>query len=89
MSASRTEMLPACFRSRKPDVWRRLESTYGPIVRNETMKTMEIEGDRLIIRATLLANPITVFRKRLCVAADIERFHTLVGYPEGDDVQPQ
>jgi hypothetical protein len=72
-------------RAEVADVWRRLESTYGPIRTNDVMKTMEIEGERIIFRATLLANPITVFRKRRCVAEDVQRFHTLVGYAEGDD----
>lgn len=66
-------------------VWRRLEERYGAIHRNESFKTMEIEGDRLILRATLLMNPITVFRKRLCGKPDIEELHALVGYPGADE----
>lgn len=66
-------------------VWRRLESRYGEVRRNEAFKTMEIESERLILRATLLMNPITVFRKRLCDATDVEEFHLLVGYPVTDE----
>jgi hypothetical protein len=76
-------------RAEVTEVWRRLEAAYGAIRTNEEMKTMEIEADRFIFRSTLLANPITVFRKRKCVTEDVERFHALVGYAEGDDVGPQ
>jgi hypothetical protein len=67
-------------------VWRRLEASYGPIRRSDAMKTIEIEAERLIFRSTYLGNPITVFRKRKCVADDVERFHALVGYSEAEDV---
>lgn len=66
-------------------VWKRLEARYGAVRRNDAFKTMEIESERLIVRATLLMNPITVFRKRLCDAMDIEEFHTLVGYSAVDE----
>lgn len=66
-------------------VWRRLESRYGAVRRSEAFKTMEIESDRLILRATLLMNPITVFRKRLCDVTHVEEFHVLVGYPVTDE----
>ena len=75
-------------RSEVADIWRRLESTYGPIRRNDAFKTIEIESDRLIFRSTLLANPVTVFRKRRCAAADVDRFHDIVGYAEGANEQP-
>jgi hypothetical protein len=67
-------------------VGRRLEASYGPIKRSDVMKTIEIEAERLIFRSTYLGNPITVFRKRKCVADDVERFHALVGYSEAEDV---
>lgn len=66
-------------------VWRRLEDRYGAIRRSESFKTMEIESDCLILRATLLMNPITVFRKRRCRDTDIEELHALVGYPVADE----
>ena len=66
------------------EVWQRLEGRYGVIRRNESFKTMEIESERLILRATLLMNPITVFRKRLCALTDIEELHVLVGYSGAD-----
>jgi hypothetical protein len=68
------------------DVWHRLERRYGPVRRNEAFKTMEIESERLIVRATFLMNPITVIRKRLCEGGDIEELHAIVGYSERDDV---
>jgi hypothetical protein len=66
-------------------VWQKLEAEYGPIRRNETMKTMEIEAPAFIFRATLLANPITVFRKRRCEPTDVAHFHSLVGYVDTRD----
>jgi hypothetical protein len=66
-------------------VWRRLAEAYGPIVRDPVMKTMQIESPRLIFRSTLLANPITVIRKRKCAADDIARMHELVGYDSPAD----
>lgn len=68
-------------------VWQRLQETYGPIVRDPTMKTMQIESERLLFRSTLLANPITVIRKRLCTAQDVARMHELVGYSESTGVE--
>ena len=62
------------------EVWRRLEVRYGPVRRNDAFKTIEIESDRLILRSTLLMNPITVFRKRRCENGDIEELHAIVGY---------
>lgn len=69
-------------RAEVANVWRRLEAEYGPVRKNDTFKTIEIEDERLIFRSTLLANPITVFRKRKCGATDIARFHEIVGYTE-------
>ncbi|MBX3225825.1 MAG: hypothetical protein KIT84_30390 [Labilithrix sp.] len=67
------------------EVWRRLEAAYGPVRRNETFKTIEIESDRFIFRSTFLANPVTVLRKRKCGEADVEALHALIGYPERDN----
>jgi hypothetical protein len=69
-------------------VWRRLAQAYGPIVRDPVMKTMQIESPRLIFRSTLLANPITVIRKRKCTSEDITRMHELVGYDSAADGHP-
>lgn len=69
-------------------IWQRLAATYGPIRKNDAFKTIEIEDERLIFRSTLLANPVTVFRKRKCEAADVDRFHQLVGYTEEPDERP-
>jgi hypothetical protein len=68
-------------------VWRRLAEAFGPIVRDPVMKTMQIESPALMFRSTLLANPITVIRKRKCTEEDIARMHELVGYdypPDGE-----
>ncbi len=67
------------------EVWRNLQETYGPLRRNDAMKTMEIESERFIFRSTYLGNPITVFRKRKCTAEDVETFHLLVGYTDAED----
>jgi len=65
-------------------IWERLSANMGAIKRSDTMKTMEIETRALIVRATLLGNPITVFRKRACTAADVAAFDALVGFSPGE-----
>jgi len=68
-------------------VWDRLVVRYGPIKRNEAMKTMEIESERFILRSTLLANPITVIRKRRCTEDDVNELHAVLAFEdvaEGD-----
>ena len=65
-------------------VWERLVAEYGSVRTNDAMKTMEIESDRFILRSTLLANPITVIRKRRCTADDVARLHAVLGYEEED-----
>jgi len=62
--------------------WLALGSTYGHVTRNEHMHTVEIRGERLLFRSTLLGNPITVFRLPGCVADDVDRFHALIGFSE-------
>jgi hypothetical protein len=68
------------------DVWDRLERRYGPVIRNDVFKTLEIQSENLILRATFLMNPITVIRKRRCGPGDIEELHAIVGYSESNDV---
>jgi hypothetical protein len=65
-------------------VWERLAAQYGSVRTNDAMKTMEIESERFILRSTLLANPITVIRKRRCTADDVARLHADLGYEEDD-----
>lgn len=60
--------------------WAALRETYGAIQRNEVMATMEIRGVRLLFRATLLGNPITVFRLPDCSETDVSAFHALIGF---------
>lgn len=66
-------------------VWDRLTAEYGSVRTNGEMKTMEIESERFILRSTLLANPITVIRKRRCTAEDVARLHAVLGYEDEDD----
>lgn len=65
-------------------VWRALEMTYGPVRRNEQFATMEVRGTSLLFRATLLGNPITVFRLPPCTPADVDAFHALIEFEEHD-----
>ena len=66
-------------------VWDRLAAEYGAVRRNDVMKTMEIESARFILRSTLLANPITVIRKRGCTEEHVARLHAVLGYEGSDD----
>ncbi|AKV04207.1 hypothetical protein AKJ09_10870 [Labilithrix luteola] len=72
----RDEVMPA---------WRRLEATFGLIVVTAATHTMQIESKALILRATHLGNPITVFRKRACRAEDVDVFHGVIGFSEDDE----
>lgn len=63
-------------------VWDRLRKHYGEICRNENFKTIEIDCEKFIFRSTVLANPITVIRKRGCSSEDVREFHSLVGFVE-------
>lgn len=62
--------------------WLALGSAYGQVKRSEHMHTVEIRGERLLFRSTLLGNPITVFRLPDCSADDVDRFHALIGFVE-------
>jgi hypothetical protein len=62
--------------------WERLKAAFGDVQRNETMATIEVRGRALIVRSTLLGNPLTVFRRPPCTATDVEAFHTLIGFSE-------
>ena len=64
--------------------WERLSAEYCAIRTNDEMKTMEIESERFILRSTLLANPVTVIRKRRCTLEDVTRLHAVLGYEETD-----
>jgi hypothetical protein len=66
-------------------VWAALADVWGAPQKNTAFATMEIVTPALIVRSTLLGNPLTVFRKRACTGADIEMLHRLVEYREGDD----
>jgi hypothetical protein len=61
-------------------IWQVLRDTYGPIRRDDVMKTIEVRGERLLFRSTLLGNPVTVFRLPDCGPEDVMQFHALIGY---------
>jgi hypothetical protein len=62
-------------------VWEALVAAYGPLRKNEHMATIEIECAAFILRSTMLGNPITVFRKRACLDADVASLHDVLEYP--------
>jgi hypothetical protein len=62
------------------ETWRLLGERYGPLRRDESLKTMQIESREFLFRSTWLANPITVIRKRGCSEEHLREFHALVGY---------
>lgn len=64
-------------------VWAALESSYGALVKNDAFATVEITTDAFIVRATVLRNPLTVFRKRACTEADIVALHRVLEYVDG------
>lgn len=67
--------------------WARLERRYGPIARRAGFGVMEIQHPRLILRATIGGNPITVIRTRHCELGDVDELHALLDYraPAGTD----
>lgn len=67
------------------EVWRRLAETYGAPQINHGFGVTEIQGERLILRATLGGNPITVIRTRRCTPADVDAFHRLIGFVDAVD----
>ena len=68
--------------SRVQSVWRELARNYGERREVTSVNTVEIDGARLLFRATGEGNPITVIRKRECAPEDVERFHSLIGFRE-------
>ena len=67
------------------EVWKQLAARFGEAKRDSVRATMEIETRAFIVRATLLGNPLTVFRKRTCESTDIDGLHDVFGYREGED----
>ena len=61
-------------------VWSALASAYSPPVQNAAFATLEIATPALIVRSTLLGNPLTVFRKRACTDAHIAELHRLLEF---------
>jgi hypothetical protein len=66
-------------------VWAALAAQWGPPAKNAAFATMEIGTPALIVRSTLLGNPLTVFRKRACTDADIATLHRLLEFRETVD----
>lgn len=63
-------------------VWRELAARYGPVHRNASFRTIEIEAPAFFLRAVEGGNPISVVRKRCCSASDIIVLHSLLGFEE-------
>jgi hypothetical protein len=70
---------------RVADVWAALVRRFGEMQKDGVRATIEITTKALIIRSTLLGNPITVFRKRACTPADVEELHAVLEFREGGD----
>jgi hypothetical protein len=70
---------------RVADVWAALVRRFGEMQKDGVRATIEIATKALIIRSTLLGNPITVFRKRACTPADVEELHAVLEFREGGD----
>jgi hypothetical protein len=64
------------------EVWRRLSATYGPVRELAGFGVREIQSDRLILRAAVGGNPITVIRLRGCTEAHVDALHRLVEFDE-------
>jgi len=61
-------------------VWKELARAFGERREVSSVKTVEIDGTRLLVRAPEGGNPITVIRKRDCTEGDVERFHAVIGF---------
>lgn len=69
-------------RDQVSQIWTQLIRDYGPLHRNKAFGTQELHTPQLIIRATRMGNPLTVFRARRCTQADLDHFHALVNFDE-------
>lgn len=86
------ELVPSCktatsfryyFEKEKcGQIWELLEKYYGPIRRNDTFKTQEIEAEYLHFRATFAGNPILILRKRGWKEEDVHELHELLHFKE-------
>lgn len=63
-------------------VWSRLRAAYGDVREKPSVRVIEIETPRLLLRATVAGNPITVIRKRSCGPDDIAALHAVLGFAE-------
>jgi hypothetical protein len=64
-------------------VWAALTRRYGEITKDAVRATIEIVTPVLIVRSTLLGNPVTVFRKRGCTEADVASLHEALEFHDG------
>ncbi len=64
------------------DVWHALQARYGSVEHQGGFGVMQIATERMVLRSTAAANPITVIRKRRCTPKDIDEVHALLGYEE-------
>ncbi|MCA9681206.1 MAG: hypothetical protein KC457_03355 [Myxococcales bacterium] len=62
------------------EIWALLGERYGELHAGGPFGIMEIRSERLILRATMGGNPITVIRTRHCTRADVEELHRLIGF---------
>ncbi|PRQ05979.1 hypothetical protein [Enhygromyxa salina] len=61
-------------------VWGRLAAIYGEPSVRPGFGVIEIQSERLILRATTGGNPITVIRTRRCTSQDVEALHRVFGF---------
>ncbi len=63
-------------------IWREIAAHIGPLKRNSSLGTLEVCGKHLWFRATAKGNPITVIRRRGCLAEHVRWFHELIGFQD-------
>jgi len=71
------------------EMWEHLLARFGEVRRNPSFGTIEIESDGLFLRATAARNPITVIRKTNRSRHDLEAFHTLIGFENDHEQDPE
>ena len=69
-------------REKIKSVWKTLQEKYGKARKDGSFGILEIRTERLMIKATLGGNPITLIRRRKCTEKDVEEFHQWIGFNE-------
>jgi len=62
------------------EVWETLTRNYGTASVVPGFGVTEIQAKKLILRAAVGGNPITVIRTRHCTPEDVDAFHRLIGF---------